>query len=80
MKLVRKPGRVLRHSSSLRLIEAFTAITILQVVADAAPAFKDFLPIDVVWLTVAASVAGVAAWAARFVLQAKMRPSDDEQA
>jgi len=77
-KLVRNPGRVLRHSSTLRLIEISIAVALLDLGASLLPALKDFLPVDPVWLTAGASLSMSAAWGARFIAQSKMRV-DDEQ-
>jgi hypothetical protein len=76
-KLVRNPGRVLKHSATLRMIEAFLAITVLELVATLAPAFATYLPFDSIWLLAAASVCGSLAWVFRFILQSKISGDDD---
>jgi hypothetical protein len=70
-KLVPHAGRVLKRSLSLRMIEAFVLITLLDL-ASLAPAVASYLPFNPVWLLGIASVCGSLAWAARFVLQAKI--------
>ncbi|MBB3608686.1 hypothetical protein [Rhizobium sp. BK602] len=75
-KLVPNAGRVLRHSSSLRLIEVSIVVGILQFLADASDGLKDFLPFNPIWLTAAGSFAGAAAWGARLIAQQKV--SGDE--
>ncbi|WP_267550465.1 hypothetical protein [Rhizobium rhizogenes] len=77
MKLVRNPGRVLKHSMSLRMIEAFVAITLLELVGTLAPAFANYLPFNPLWLLGAASICGSLAWAFRFVLQSKISGDPD---
>ncbi len=76
-KLVPNAGRVLKRSLSLRMIEAFLAITLLELVAAIAPAFAAYLPFNPVWLLGAASVCGSLAWAFRFVLQTKISGDRD---
>ncbi|NTI27682.1 hypothetical protein [Rhizobium rhizogenes] len=76
-KLVPNPGRVLKHSASLRMIEAFVAITVLELVATLAPAVVSYLPFNSIWLLAAASICGSLAWAFRFVLQSKISGDDD---
>ncbi|OJY66462.1 hypothetical protein [Rhizobium sp. 60-20] len=71
-KLVPNAGRVLKRSLSLRMIEAFVAITLLDLAASLAPAVASYLPFNPVWLLAAASVCGSLAWAFRFVLQSKI--------
>ncbi|MFJ6323323.1 MULTISPECIES: hypothetical protein [unclassified Rhizobium] len=77
MKLVPRPGRVLKRSLSLRMIEAFVAITLLDLAASLAPAVASYLPFTLVWLLAAASVCGSLAWVARFVLQSKISGDRD---
>ena len=76
-KLVPNAGRVLKRSLSLRMIEAFVAITVLDLVASLAPAVANYLPFNPVWLLGAASVCGSLAWAARFLLQGKISGGKD---
>lgn len=72
-KLVPNAGRVLKHSSALRLIEISFAITVLDLVASVTPALKDFLPVDPIWLTAVGSLGMSAAWCARFFAQSKVK-------
>ena len=53
-KLVPNAGRVLKRSLSLRMIEAFVAITLLDLAASLAPAIAGYLPFNPVWLLGAA--------------------------
>lgn len=78
MKLVRNRGRVLRHSSTLRLIELSFVIMLLDLGASVLPALGDFLPFNPVWLTATGSLCMSAAWGARFIAQSKMRVNDGE--
>ncbi|WP_065091650.1 hypothetical protein [Rhizobium leucaenae] len=71
-KLVPHAGRVLKRSLNLRMIEAFVAITLLDLAATLAPAVAGYLPFNPVWLLGAASICGSLAWAARFLLQSKI--------
>ncbi len=76
-KLVPNAGRVLKRSLSLRMIEAFLAITLLELAAALAPALAAYLPFNPVWLLALASVCGSLAWIARFVLQTKISGDRD---
>ena len=78
-KLVPNAGRVLKRSLSLRMIEAFVAITLLDLVAALAPAVASYLPFNPAWLLGAASVCGSLAWAARFLLQSKISGDRDAE-
>lgn len=71
-KLVPNAGRVLKRSLSLRMIEAFVAITLLDLAASLAPVVASYLPFNPVWLLGAASICGSLAWAARFILQTRI--------
>lgn len=77
MKLVDNKGKVLKHSSSLRMIEATIAISVLQIASDVLPAVKTWIPVDPVYLTIGAAVCGALAWGFRFIMQ---RAVSDEQA
>lgn len=77
MKLVPNAGQVLKCSLSLRMIEAFVAITLLELVATLAPVVASYLPFNPIWLLGAASVCGSLAWAARFILQSKISGDPD---
>ncbi|TIX89180.1 hypothetical protein [Rhizobium sp. P44RR-XXIV] len=76
-KLVPNAGRVLKRSLSLRMIEAFLAITLLELAAALAPALASYLPFNTIWLLALASVCGSLAWAFRFVLQTKISGGSD---
>ncbi|SCB16546.1 hypothetical protein [Rhizobium hainanense] len=76
-KLVPNAGRVLRRSLSLRMIEAFLVITLLDLVSALAPSLAAYLPFNPVWLLAAASVCGSLAWVFRFVLQSKISGDRD---
>lgn len=76
-KLVPNAGRVLKRSLSLRMIEAFLAINLLELVAALAPALASYLPFNPIWLLALASVCGSLAWAFRFVLQSKISGDHD---
>lgn len=76
-KLVPNAGRVLKRSLSLRMIEAFLAITLLELAAAIAPALAAYLPFNPVWLLTIASVCGSLAWVFRFVLQSKISGDRD---
>jgi len=78
-KLVPNAGRVLKRSLSLRMIEAFVAITLLDLAAALAPALTAYLPFNPVWLLGAASICGSLAWAARFLLQSKISGDHDAE-
>ena len=71
-KLVPNAGRVLKRSLSLRMIEVFLAITLLDLVSALAPSLAAYLPFNPTWLLAAASICGSLAWIARFLLQPKM--------
>ncbi|NTF80858.1 hypothetical protein G6K88_07775 [Agrobacterium rhizogenes] len=76
-KLVPNPGRVLKHSATLRMIEMFLAITVLELVATLAPAVAAYLPFNPAWLLGAASICGSLAWVFRFLLQIKISGDRD---
>lgn len=76
-KLVPNAGRVLKRSLSLRMIEAFLAITLLELAAALAPSLAAYLPFNPIWLLALASVCGSLAWALRFVLQTKISGDRD---
>lgn len=77
-RLVKNAGRVLRHSSTLRMIEISFLIMMLDLGASILPALDDFLPFNPVWLTAGGSLCMSAAWGARFIAQSKMRVNDGE--
>lgn len=70
--LIRHKGAVLRGSLTLRMIELGFAITLLELGAALAPEFRDRVPIDPVWLIVAAALFQFLAWIGRFILQPKL--------
>lgn len=65
-------ARVLKRSLSLRMIEVFLVLTLLDLAASVAPALAAYLPFNPIWLLSAASICGSLAWIARFVLQPKI--------
>ncbi|MEZ2220778.1 hypothetical protein [Rhizobium sp. RCC_161_2] len=77
LKLVPDAGRLLKHSVTLRMIEAFVAITVLELVATLAPTVASYLPFNPIWLAAAASVCGSLAWVFRFILQRKISGDED---
>lgn len=77
-RLVKNASRVLKHSSTLRLIELSFVIMVLDLGASILPALDDFLPFNPVWLTAAGSLCMSAAWGARFIAQSKMRVNDGQ--
>jgi hypothetical protein len=76
-KLVPHAGRVLKRSLSLRMIEAFLVITLLDLAAAVAPSLAAYLSFNPIWLLAAASICGSLAWAARFILQPKISGDRD---
>lgn len=75
--LVPKAGKVLRHSSNLRMIEICVALLVLDQIAALVPYFADVLPFDQRWLIAISTLAGSAAWICRFIPQRKISGSDE---